>query len=85
MSEVKLIERDTADDMDPKTFLSLSVTMIEKYFQSDQAKDYVDWLSEGELDQQTLSSKMMSIALNLPDEQKDEFIKTMLEVLEQPQ
>jgi hypothetical protein len=85
MSELELVEQQVADDMDPKTFLSLSVMMIEKYFQPDQAKEYVDWLSEGEPDQETLSSKMMSIALNLSDERKDQFVKTILEVLEQQQ
>ena len=70
------------DDIDPQWFLQRSIGILETFFGQEGARDYIAQLNECGGDQSAMSGTMMAIYLDLPDQDRDRFVKAMTEVLE---
>ena len=84
MGEVESWEQQPSSEMDAAKFLATSIEIIQEAFGQNQSQkdESIAWLRESEGNQEALASKMMGIALDLPEHQRQEFMDAMTKVLE---
>ena len=84
MGEVEPSEQQLSSEIDATKFLDTSIEIVQEVFKKNQPQkdESIAWLRESEGDKEALVSKMMAIALGLPEHQQQEFITAMTKVLE---